>query len=147
MPGTLLLRLRFLLERWVQRGVLAQLAFVVGLVALVALLGGIAAWRLTDAFASLPEAVWWSFLRLTDPGYLGDDEGTASRAVSTIVTVLGYILFLGLLIAILTQWMNEWVERGDVALDRLIAHVLVHEIAHHFGYSDDDIAAIDDWRL
>ena len=43
--------------------------------------------------------------------------------------------------------LNEWAERGDVALDRLIAHVLVHEIAHHFGYSDDEIAAIDDWRL
>ena len=43
--------------------------------------------------------------------------------------------------------LYEWAERGDVALDRLVAHVLVHEIAHHFGYSDDDIAAIDDWRL
>jgi predicted Zn-dependent protease with MMP-like domain len=43
--------------------------------------------------------------------------------------------------------LDEWAERGDVALDHLIAHVLVHEIAHHFGYSDDDIAKIDDWRL
>ena len=43
--------------------------------------------------------------------------------------------------------LHEWAERGDVALAKLIAHVLVHEIAHHFGYSDDDIAAIDDWRL
>ncbi|MDH3665347.1 MAG: metallopeptidase family protein [Paracoccaceae bacterium] len=43
--------------------------------------------------------------------------------------------------------LNEWAERGDVALDRLITHVLVHEIAHHFGYSDEAIAAIDDWRL
>jgi len=43
--------------------------------------------------------------------------------------------------------LSEWAERGDVALGRLVAHVLVHEIAHHFGYSDDDIAAIDDWRL
>jgi predicted Zn-dependent protease with MMP-like domain len=34
-----------------------------------------------------------------------------------------------------------------VGLAALVAHVLVHEIAHHFGYSDDDIAAIDDWRL
>lgn len=42
--------------------------------------------------------------------------------------------------------LDEWAERGDVALDRLVAHVLVHEIAHHFGWSDDDIAAIDDWR-
>ncbi|MEM9144607.1 MAG: metallopeptidase family protein [Pseudomonadota bacterium] len=43
--------------------------------------------------------------------------------------------------------LDEWVERGDVALDALVTHVLVHEIAHHFGWSDDDIAAVDDWRL
>ena len=27
----------------------------------------------------------------------------------------------------------------------LVAHVVVHEFAHHFGWSDDDIAAIDKW--
>ncbi len=43
--------------------------------------------------------------------------------------------------------LDEWAERGNVTLAALVAHVLVHEIAHHFGYSDDDIAAIDDWRL
>jgi len=43
--------------------------------------------------------------------------------------------------------LAEWRERGDVALDRLIMHVLVHEIAHHFGLSDEDILEIDDWRL
>jgi predicted Zn-dependent protease with MMP-like domain len=43
--------------------------------------------------------------------------------------------------------LDEWCERGDVALNALVAHVLVHEIAHHFGLSDDDIAAIDDWTL
>ena len=43
--------------------------------------------------------------------------------------------------------LEEWIERGDVELARLVGHVLVHEIAHHFGFSDDDIAAIDDWRL
>jgi len=42
--------------------------------------------------------------------------------------------------------LDEWADRGDVELDRLVEHVLVHEIAHHFGFSDDDIAAIDDWR-
>ena len=46
-------------------------------------------------------------MRLTDPGHLGDDEGFARRTVSTIVTVLGYVLFLGLLIAILTQWLTS----------------------------------------
>jgi len=43
--------------------------------------------------------------------------------------------------------LDEWAERGDVTLAALVGHVLIHEIAHHFGYSDDDIAAIDDWRL
>jgi predicted Zn-dependent protease with MMP-like domain len=43
--------------------------------------------------------------------------------------------------------LDEWAGRGDVALDALVRHVLVHEIAHHFGITDDEIAAIDDWRL
>lgn len=41
--------------------------------------------------------------------------------------------------------LDEWAERGDVALDALVAHVFVHELAHHFGWSDADIAAIDRW--
>ena len=41
--------------------------------------------------------------------------------------------------------LEEWIDRGDVALDRLVRHVLVHEIAHHLGWSDDDIRAVDDW--
>ena len=41
--------------------------------------------------------------------------------------------------------LEEWIDRGDVTLDRLVSHVLVHEIAHHLGWSDDDIRRIDDW--
>ncbi len=41
--------------------------------------------------------------------------------------------------------LEEWIDRGDVPLDRLAQHVLVHEIAHHLGWSDDDIRAVDDW--
>lgn len=40
--------------------------------------------------------------------------------------------------------LDEWCERGDVALDDLIRHVLVHELGHHFGLSDDDIHRIED---
>ena len=36
----------------------------------------------------------------------------------------------------------EWVETGE-DLYRLVRSVLVHEIAHHFGFSDDDIEAIE----
>ena len=39
--------------------------------------------------------------------------------------------------------LDEWCERGDVTLGELIAHVLVHEIGHHFGLSDDAIDAIE----
>jgi predicted Zn-dependent protease with MMP-like domain len=39
--------------------------------------------------------------------------------------------------------LDEWAERGDVSLDELVAHVLVHEIGHHFGLSDADIAAVE----
>jgi predicted Zn-dependent protease with MMP-like domain len=39
--------------------------------------------------------------------------------------------------------LDEWAERGDVSLAELVTHVLVHEIGHHFGLSDDDIDAIE----
>ena len=39
--------------------------------------------------------------------------------------------------------LDEWAERGDLALEELVAHVLVHEIGHHFGLSDAQIAAIE----
>ena len=39
--------------------------------------------------------------------------------------------------------LDEWAERGDLPLSDLVAHVLVHEIGHHFGLSDDDIEAIE----
>ncbi len=41
--------------------------------------------------------------------------------------------------------LDEWAERGDVTLGALVAHVYVHELAHHLGWSDADIARIDEW--
>lgn len=38
--------------------------------------------------------------------------------------------------------LEEWIDRGDVTLTELIAHVLVHEIGHHFGLSDDAMDAL-----
>jgi hypothetical protein len=100
-------RLRFHLERLVLRGLRYRLLLAAAIVLAIAVVTGALAAVLDPEFADLGEAVWWSFLRLTDPGYLGDDEGVARRSISTVVTVLGYVLFLGLLIAILTQWMNH----------------------------------------
>ena len=36
----------------------------------------------------------------------------------------------------------EWIETGE-KLDRLVRHVLIHEIGHHFGFSDDDMHALE----
>jgi hypothetical protein len=104
-------RIRFGFERLLLRGLRYRLLLAASIVAAVALLaGGLVV--LSDAgFSGLGEAVWWAFLRLTDPGYLGDDEGVVRRSVSTAVTVLGYVLFLGLLIAILTQWLGELISK------------------------------------
>jgi predicted Zn-dependent protease with MMP-like domain len=39
--------------------------------------------------------------------------------------------------------LDEWAESG-VALEDLIAHVIVHEIGHHFGFSDEDMHRLED---
>ena len=39
--------------------------------------------------------------------------------------------------------LDEWAENGEVTLEELVAHVLVHEIGHHFGLSDPQIEAIE----
>jgi predicted Zn-dependent protease with MMP-like domain len=41
--------------------------------------------------------------------------------------------------------LDEWADRGDVGIRALVSHVTIHEFAHHFGWSDDDIARIDRW--
>lgn len=41
--------------------------------------------------------------------------------------------------------IDEWASRADVTLGALISNVVVHEFAHHFGWSDGDIASIDRW--
>ena len=39
--------------------------------------------------------------------------------------------------------LDEWAETG-VSLEALITHVIVHEAGHHFGFSDDDMHAIEE---
>jgi predicted Zn-dependent protease with MMP-like domain len=39
--------------------------------------------------------------------------------------------------------IDEWAETG-VSLEALVTHVIVHEVGHHFGLSDDDMHAIED---
>lgn len=104
-------RFQFLIERMLLRGAHVRLLLIASFVGLVAVAGGILV-QVTDApFDDYTTAIWWAFLRLTDPGYLGDDEGVARRVISTAVTILGYVLFMGSLIAIMTQWLNQTIRK------------------------------------
>lgn len=39
--------------------------------------------------------------------------------------------------------LAEWCET-DVTLEDLVTHVVIHEVGHHFGLSDDDMHALED---
>ena len=38
--------------------------------------------------------------------------------------------------------LDEWIETG-VALEALVAHIVIHEIGHHFGLSDGAMLALE----
>ena len=39
--------------------------------------------------------------------------------------------------------LDYWCETGE-DLARLVRHVIIHEIGHHFGFSDEDMARIEE---
>ena len=39
--------------------------------------------------------------------------------------------------------LDEWAG-SDETLEHLVAHVLIHEVGHHFGLSDEDMHALED---
>ena len=39
--------------------------------------------------------------------------------------------------------LDEWAS-GEDSLERLVAHILIHEAGHHFGFSDADMHALEE---
>lgn len=120
-------RLRYFVERMLVRGPQYQLLVVAALIGLLSITGGaIVLWGTGD-FDSFGTAVWWAFLRLTDPGYLGDDAGNLRRLVSAVLTVAGYVVFLGALVAIMTQWLMATMRRLESGVTPVAAsnHIAV----------------------
>lgn len=101
--------LQFQLELFILRGPLSRLTVIALAMVLIALGAGLLVYNAPtgQTYDDAGSAIWWAFLRLTDSGYLGDDEGTLLRFVSTALTVLGVVLFVGALIATMTQWLND----------------------------------------
>ncbi|MBW0147632.1 CASTOR/POLLUX-related putative ion channel [Marinobacter arenosus] len=105
LPFRIVDRIKFVVERQLVKGAGFQLLVVAAFIALISLIGGLLVVPLGATFDNVGSAIWWAFLRLTDPGYLGDDVGTWQRFVSTLLTVSGYVVFMGTLVAILTRWL------------------------------------------
>lgn len=129
-------RVQFILETILLSGTLGRLfvaaLMIVGVAFLAGLIGYWVALGTDQAFANPFDAIWWAFLRLSDPGYLGDDEGAFLRTVSTLVTVAGYVLFMGVLVAILTQGLNERIRKLEMGLTPISAkkHII------HLGWNN-----------
>jgi len=56
---------------------------------------------------TLRESLWWTFLHVSDPGYLGDDDTPVTAVFGTIFTILGMITFVAGLVGILTSLITS----------------------------------------
>ncbi len=111
-----------------------------------------------DAFARLPEAFrrlcHGVVIRIDD---FPDDETLNEMDCESEFDLLGLFRGVGLAQGSATSatgqfpnmiWLyrrpilDYWAEH-DETLGHLVTHVLVHEIGHHFGLSDDDMEAIE----
>ena len=116
----------------------------------VELLAAEAYGRLPDHFRKLCEGL---VIRVEDFPY---DEVADSMHIESEFDLLGLFQGVGLPFQSETApelmpnmiWLyrrpilDYWAEHEDT-LGEIVTHVLVHEIGHHFGLSDDDIEAIE----
>ena len=140
LPFSFVDRLRYLIERQFVKGAHYQLLVVAAFIALISLIGGWLAWPSAPEGGTLADSVWWAFLRLTDPGYLGDDEGTWRRIVSTALTVSGYVVFLGALVAIMTRWLIDMM----VKLEQGLTPVTVSDHIVILGWTNRTIPLVQE---
>jgi predicted Zn-dependent protease with MMP-like domain len=40
--------------------------------------------------------------------------------------------------------LDEWAATGDITIEELVAHVVIHELGHHFGWSDEEMDVLND---
>jgi predicted Zn-dependent protease with MMP-like domain len=112
-----------------------------------------------DAFAALPE----EFRKLTGevPIRVADfpeDDALDELGIESEFGLLGLFVGVGLAHAAATPhtgqmpnriWLyrrpilDYWAEHEEETLGGIVTHVLIHEIGHHFGLSDDDMEAIE----
>ncbi len=111
-----------------------------------------------DAFARLPEG----FRRLCDGVAVRvedfpDDETLREMGLDSPFDLLGLFRGIGLaqggaslqtgqfpnMIWLYRRPLLDYWAEHEETLGHLVSHVLIHEIGHHFGLSDDDMDAIE----
>src|SRR5690554_8060953 len=68
LPFRIIDRVKFFVERQLVKGAGFQLLVAAAFIALIALFGGALMLPLGGDFGQVGDAIWWAFLRLTDPG-------------------------------------------------------------------------------
>ncbi len=114
-------QLTYWVERLLLRGMRYRLLLVAVAIAVLSILAGGIVWLLEPSIGNPAEAIWWAFLRITDTGYLGDDVGNVRRSVSGVLTVLGAVIFLGALVAVMVQGLNQGIARLESGTTPIIA--------------------------
>jgi hypothetical protein len=119
--------IQFQIERFIIRGPAHRFLIIIAAIGLISAGAGLFVHYDLRHFSSPGEAIWWAFLRLADPGYLGDDQGVSLRVVSTALTVTGYVVLLGALVAIVTQWLNATLNRLQSGLTPIAqsGHIII----------------------
>jgi predicted Zn-dependent protease with MMP-like domain len=106
--------------------------------------------RLPDGFRQLCEGI---IIRVDD---FPTDEVLEEMQAETEFDLLGLFQGVGLpfqsqnntgqlpnMIWLYRRPMLDYWAEHDETLDHIVRHVLIHEIGHHFGLSDDDMEAIE----
>jgi hypothetical protein len=121
MDNRVMNQLTYWVERLLLRGMRYRLLLVAIVIAALSIVAGAVVWVLEPSIGNPAEAIWWAFLRITDTGYLGDDVGHVRRSVSGVLTVLGAVIFLGALVAVMVQGLNQGIARLESGTTPIVA--------------------------
>lgn len=112
----------FFLESGVLRGPLFRVGMILALLGLLTLAGGGIAMLIEgDEFSSgLFGAAWWAALRISDPGYLADDDASGRLALlSLCLSLIGSAFLVGGVAAVMTQWLTSKLSRLTLGLSHV----------------------------
>jgi len=65
---------------------------------------------LTTDVESPRTALWWTWRRIMDPGSLQEDKGLWTKILSSSIVILGWLIFGGAVISIMTTTLQRWLE-------------------------------------